>query len=157
MNKIKYIFIDIDGVLTDGTVQIDASGNESKRICYHDLDAIGKGRRNGFDFAFITGEDTDMARFITKRFNVSVGRFGAKDKLKAIQNLMEELNVTREEICYIGDSERDIPAIELAKIGAAPADALDEVKKVADVVLNHKGGEGVLMELVSYLIAEKNK
>ena len=152
MQKIKYIVADIDGVLTDGKVYIDANGNENKTICYHDLDSIRKGRDNGLEFAFVTGEDTDMARFIAKRFKVSNAVYGAKDKEKAVNQLLKVLNLSRDEICYVGDSERDIPAIKLAGIGAAPADALKCVKEAADIVLECKGGEGVLSELVYYVI-----
>ena len=152
MQKIKYIIADIDGVLTDGKVYIDANGNENKTICYHDLDSIKKGRDNGLEFAFVTGEDTNMARFIAKRFKVSIAVFGAKDKEKALNQLIKDLNVTSSEICYVGDSERDIPAIKLAQIGAAPADALKIVRETADVVLKCNGGTGVLSELVYYII-----
>ena len=156
MNKIKYIFADIDGVLTDGKVYIDAEDNEHKCICYHDLDAIGKGRRNGLEFAFITGEDTFMAHFIAKRFKVPKAIFGCKDKEAAVKRLLEELKLEREEISYIGDAERDIPAIKLSGLGAAPADALKSVRDAADVVLERRGGEGALMDLVTYIIETSN-
>ena len=156
MRKIKYIFSDIDGVLTNGKVQIDAEGNERKDICYRDLDAIAKGRKNGLEFAFVTGEDTKMAHYIAKRFNVSKAIFGAKDKELALKYLMEELNANREEICYIGDSERDIPAIKFASLGVAPADALKSVREAADITLECNGGQGALWELVKYLIEERS-
>ena len=57
---IEAIFLDIDGVLTDGAVYVDASGNETKRILFDDIDAIFKLKRSGIKIGFITGEDNDF-------------------------------------------------------------------------------------------------
>ena len=152
MKKIKYLFVDIDGVLTDGTVSLDEQGNERKSICYRDLDAIGMGRSVGLDFAFVTGEDTDLARSIARRFGVKHAVFGAKDKGKAVKELLQELQVDPEDICYIGDSLRDVPAIRMAGLGAAPRDAMEAARQAADFVAQTFGGKGVLLELVEKII-----
>ena len=98
MKKIKYIFADMDGVVTDGTVRIDENGKESKAICFRDLDAVGIGRNAGLEFAFITGEDTPIAHFMAKRFGVDTAVFGAKDKQAAVEGLLVRLGLTAEEI-----------------------------------------------------------
>ena len=152
MKNIKYIFADIDGVLTDGKVEIDSEGRERKNICYRDLDAIGVGHRAGLKFVFVTSEDTDLARFIAKRFNVDDAVFAAKDKGKAFEELAQKYNLSPDEICYIGDGERDVSAIQKAGLGFCPADAVNGAKESADVVLNSKGGEGVLSELVEKIV-----
>ena len=151
--QIKYIFSDIDGVLTDGTVSISVDGQEQKRICYRDLDAVGIGRNGGLEFAFITGEDTELARRIAERFNISRVIYGAKDKGAAVKAMMEEMRISAGEICYVGDSLRDIPAIELAGLGAAPSDAPASVRRCADIVTGASGGHGVLLELVEMILS----
>ena len=60
--KIKYIFSDIDGVLTDGKVYLDAHGAENKQICYRDLDSIAIGKKAGLEFVFVTGEDSQLLK-----------------------------------------------------------------------------------------------
>ncbi len=152
MRKIKYIFADMDGVVTDGTVRIDENGKESKAICFRDLDAVGIGRNAGLEFAFITGEDTPIAHFMAKRFGVDTAVFGAKDKKAAVEGLLAQLNLTAEEICYIGDSARDIPAIEFAGVGAAVQDATVGARKAADIVTECRGGTGALLDLVEVLL-----
>ena len=132
----------------DGTVSLDAEGNERKSICYRDLDAIGAGRRAGLEFAFITAEDTRLARFIANRFGVSECIFGAKDKGKAFCELAARLGLAPEEVCYIGDSDRDVAALDLAGIAVAPADATAKAKAAADFVTKAAGGGGVLWETV---------
>ncbi len=154
VNKIQYIFADIDGVVTDGKVSIDIDGNERKQICYRDLDAIGIGRKQGLEFFFITGEDTKMAESIAKRFNVKRAIFGAKDKLSAVKTLISELNIDKEIVCYIGDSDRDAPAIAYVGLGLAPADASRKALQAADFVTEKVGGNGVLLELVENIMED---
>lgn len=155
MRRIKYIFADMDGVVTDGTVRIDENGRESKAICFRDLDAIGIGRRAGIAFAFVTGEDTPIAHFMAKRFGVETAVFGAKDKKAAVEGLLAQLNLTAEEICYIGDSARDVPAIEMAGIGATVQDGVLAARRAADIVTECRGGTGALLELVETLLERR--
>lgn len=61
---IKYIVTDVDGVLTDGKITLDVQGRETRTVCYRDLDAIGMGRREGFSFIFVTGEQGEMAQML---------------------------------------------------------------------------------------------
>ena len=147
----------MDGVVTDGTVRIDEHGKESKAICFRDLDAIGIGRRAGIEFAFVTGEDTPIAHFMAKRFGVDLAIFGAKDKKAAVENLLLQLGLSADEICYIGDSARDIPAIELAGIGVTVQDGVLAARRAADIVTECRGGTGALLELVETLLERRNK
>jgi len=153
----KMIFTDVDGVLTDGRVTIDINGNETKSISYRDLDAIGIGRRAGYDFAFVTGEDTDMVRVLSKRFAVEKFYAGAKDKLKAMQEISNEYGIPLNELLYIGDGDRDVPALEIVGLGIAPCDATIAAKNAAHVITETAGGHGVLIEVVDKLISGKLK
>jgi len=151
----KLILTDVDGVLTDGRVTIDINGNETKTICYRDLDAIGIGRRSGYDFAFVTGEDTVMVKMLAKRFSIDRIYAGKKDKLKAMREISEELGVPLGGLLYIGDSDRDAPALEAVGLGIAPCDASASAKSAAHVQTDSGGGYGVLLEVVDKLIAGK--
>jgi YrbI family 3-deoxy-D-manno-octulosonate 8-phosphate phosphatase len=148
----KWIFTDIDGVLTDGRVTIDVCAKETKTICYRDLDAIGIGRRAGFDFAFVTGEDTEMVRVLAKRFKVEKVYAGAKDKIAAMRVISDELNIPVSGLLYIGDSDRDAPALEVVGLGIAPVDASAKAKAAAHIITDCAGGTGVLLEVVNKLI-----
>lgn len=151
----KIILIDVDGVLTDGRVTIDINGNETKTISYRDLDAIAVGRRAGYDFAFVTGEDTQMVKALAKRFSIERVYAGQKDKLAAMRKISEEFNTPLSGLLYIGDSDRDAPALEAVGLGIAPKDATAAAKAAAHVQTDSKGGHGVLLEVVDKLIAGK--
>jgi YrbI family 3-deoxy-D-manno-octulosonate 8-phosphate phosphatase len=152
IKKIKYILSDIDGVLTDGRFLIDEKGNESKQLCYRDLDAIGIGRKAGIDFIFITGESSKMVDVIARRFAVNEVVSGAKDKLSAVRRICSEKSIDPREICYIGDADRDAPAIKYAGIGIAPPDGTKKAKEAADFITDSAGGAGVLLEVVDNII-----
>jgi YrbI family 3-deoxy-D-manno-octulosonate 8-phosphate phosphatase len=151
----KLILIDVDGVLTDGRVTLDINGNETKSICYRDLDAIGIGRRAGYEFAFVTGEDTEMVRVLAKRFTIEIVYAGAKDKLKAMREISERFGTPLSGLLYIGDSDRDAPALEAVGLGIAPSDASASAKSASHVQTESKGGYGVLLEVIDKLIAGK--
>ena len=82
--KIKLLALDIDGVLTDGRIIIDALGNECKSINYRDLDGINWLKSKGLNLALLTGEDTAFVDTIARRFGITNIVKGAKDKEKAL-------------------------------------------------------------------------
>lgn len=151
----KIIFTDVDGVLTDGRIALDINGNETKSICYRDLDAIGIGRRAGYDFAFVTGEDTDMVNVLAKRFKVDIVYAGAKDKLSVMQRIAENYCTPIESLLYIGDSDRDVAALKAVGLGIAPSDASINAKEASGYITDCGGGAGVLLEVVNKLIANE--
>ena len=152
--QITHIFSDIDGVLTDGTVSLDAEGNERKSICYRDLDAVGLLRRAGIKLYFVTGEDSPLTQRIIAKFKPEGAECGAKDKGAVFAALSRRLGVSPESVCYIGDSERDIPALQAAGLAVCPADAMPNVLRVAQYVTAAKGGAGVLSEVAARIMEE---
>lgn len=147
---IKVLATDIDGVLTDGKAYI-SGGIENKTICYSDLDAFGDIRGNDIKIAIITGEENDFTEFIRKKVKPDFFYSGCKSKGDAIQDIMLKADAARDQICYIGDGKYDIPAMKIAGISVCPADAIDEAKVNADIILKKKGGEGCIAELSPFL------
>lgn len=150
--KIKLIVLDIDGVLTDGRVVIDNNNNEYKSLNYHDMDGITLLKQKGVNIALLTGEDTPFVDTIAKRLGITNIIKGAKDKEKALKQLSEYTQVPLENICYIGDADRDINALKLCGLSIVPQDATKKAKESALVILKSKGGDGVVHEVIEYLI-----
>ena len=148
---ITLIATDIDGVLTDGPAILDVNGNEQKIISYKDLDAHSLGKRMGIDFVFITGEDNRMVKIICERFGADRVQAGAKNKLPVLISVCEKLGLKNSQVCYIGDSDRDVEAIKWAGLGIAPRDASKRAILAANYVTECKGGDGVLAEVLEFL------
>lgn len=149
---IKIVVLDIDGVLTNGTVTINGDGRETKSLFYRDIDAVFRGRREGLQFALITGEDDILVDQISKRLGIDLVLKGVKDRAEAITKLSQQLDVPLQEICYIGDSERDAPALEMVGLGVAPSDASDKAKRSAQYICISPGGGGTISEAVDKVL-----
>ncbi len=151
---IKALVLDIDGVLTDGTVNV--SGHVAKRIFLRDLDAITFAKKKGIKIAFLTGEAESDAYVVVKRFGGGPALYNAKDKRSGIKEISELLSVGLSGICYIGDGRRDIPPLKMVGLGLCPSDGDKLAKKVADRVLDSSGGRGVVVEAVDLILGESD-
>lgn len=144
------VVFDIDGVLTDGTTPV--RGRESKRLHFRDLDAIGALRRAGIEVAFLTGESRDVAQEVVDRCGGGPAVYQAKEKRAGIVAIMDSLEVEPDRVCFVGDSERDVPAMREVALALAPSDASDAARHAADHVLSAKGGSGVAAEVAAIVI-----
>ena len=145
---IKIVLLDIDGVLTDGKLTVDSSGNEYKTINFKDIDAAFEMKRQNFLIGLVTGEATPITLFFKERFKPDFFYNGCKNKLAALNEILSKTGLTAQNVCYVGDSKHDIPIMQKVKLSVCPADAIAEVKAVARVKLNSCGGEGCLWELL---------
>ena len=150
--EIKLLALDIDGVLTDGRIVIDTSCREYKSINYRDLDGITWLKNKGVGLVLLTGEETAIVDTLAKRFGVLNVIKGAKDKEKALQQLSESTKVPLKNICYVGDSDRDVATLRICALGIVPQDATKKAKEAASVVLKTKGGDGLIPEVIEYLV-----
>ena len=148
---IKLVVLDIDGVITDGTVIIDAKGTEQKKINLKDIDAIYELHREKFKLAAITGEDTEIVHYFERRFPWDYFYCGAKKKTEILKEIEQREQLLPEEICYVGDGKYDIEPLKYAGLGVCPADAIDRAKDASDMILQKDGGQGCLWELVHIL------
>jgi len=149
---IEVVFLDIDGVLTDGSVYVDSSGTETKRILFDDIDAIFELKRAGLKIGFITGEDNEFCNYVYRRFSPDFFVKGCKDKLGAFKKLAEENGLDKNTVCYAGDSKKDIELLEFVGKSFAPSDSSDQVKNAAKQVLTASRGEGVIREMVEFIL-----
>ena len=149
---ISFVFLDIDGVLTDGAVYVDAFGKETKRIIFDDIDAIFKLKRAGIKIGFITGENNDFCQYVKSRFSPDYFLSGCKDKLAAFKKLEKEHNLDKRAVCYAGDSERDIELLEYVTHSFVPNDVDSEIKNSAKTVLKASRGQGAIKELSSLIL-----
>ena len=144
-------FFDIDGVLTDGAVYVDAQGNETKRILFDDIDAIFELKRSGVKIGFITGEDTDFCKYVQRRFEPDFFFAGCKDKLAVFKNLIGEIGLDENRVCYVGDSRKDIELLQFVEYSFVPSDVDLEVQESSKNVLQTPRGKGVIKEVAAQI------
>lgn len=144
---IRGLVLDIDGVLTDGTDAV--GGLAEKRLFLRDLDALTQARRRGVTVAFLSGEPEIEA--VVERCGGGAFLAGCKDKGRGLREVCDRLGLAPAEVCYVGDADRDVPALEQAGLGLAPADASPAARSAADRVLRAASGRGAVAEAVELI------
>jgi D-sedoheptulose 7-phosphate isomerase len=148
---IQVLALDVDGVLTDGRVILRADGQESKAVCFQDIDAVFDARRRGIEVALVTGESALWVQTLAQRLDVRHLVTGAKDKLAALCELAQRCSTSLDMMCYVGDSDRDAPALRAVGLGFAPSNSTPAARRAAGAVLRAAGGYGAVSEVVSIL------
>ena len=151
--------MDVDGVLTDGTVWWGTTGEEFKRFCYADVTGIPRASRLGLSLALISGESSAASMALVQKFADKLGIIhvykGCHDKAAAIRDFADKCGVGLAEVCFIGDDIQDIPAMEIAGIAATPRNAQPAARAVAQFVAERDGGFGVAREILDAIIAAR--
>lgn len=155
VNTIKAVITDIDGVLTDGKAMLTDGAELNKKVCLKDLDTVSLLRENGITFGIVSGESDQFTNVLNERLHPDYFYHGCKEKKRVIEEISHEESIPISSVCYIGDGKYDIEAIRAVGIGVCPADAIEEVKQEADIVLNCRGGNGCLAAVYSLLFGRQ--
>ena len=147
--------MDVDGVLTNGTVEVHSDGSESKNFSILDGMGLVRLRKHGIATAWISGRPSGATTHRAKELQIPHVIQGRTDKLMALQQLAAELGLKAEQICYMGDDDIDAPAIAWAGIGVAPADAMPAALKAAHFVPARPAGRGAVREVCEQILAAR--
>ena len=149
---IQLLVLDVDGVLTDGTVTINADGSESKSFNVLDGHGIRMWQRAGLKVAFLSGRFSEATKHRAEQLEVDCCAQDCFEKLPALKKLLEQLGIAANKTAYIGDDLLDLPVIMYVGFGVAVANAVDEVKDTADYVTTRRGGNGAVREVIEYIL-----
>ncbi|MBQ8223219.1 MAG: HAD-IIIA family hydrolase [Bacteroidales bacterium] len=152
MKKPKLILTDIDGVWTDGGMYYDQTGNEWKKFHTYDSAGVLFAHQNDIPVGIITGEDTEIVARRAAKLKVDYLFQGVKNKLEIAENLCKELNISLDEVAYIGDDLGDVELLKNVGISATPNSAPEYIKKYSQMVMSKNGGEGVFREFVEKIL-----
>ncbi|MCO7596019.1 MULTISPECIES: 3-deoxy-manno-octulosonate cytidylyltransferase [Pseudomonas] len=154
---IRLVITDVDGVLTDGGIYYDATGECLKR--FHVRDGMGMRllEENGVRVAVLSGRDSATLRKRVADLGVTLFQFGVKDKLAACSQLMADAGVKPEQTLCIGDDCIDLPAFAACGISFAVADAPTYVKAAATQTLSASGGTGAFREVADAILFAQGK
>ena len=156
MQKIKLLALDVDGVLTDGSIYISPAGEVFKGFNAKDGMGISCALRSGLQIAVITGRQSPIVERRCEELGITLLQQGVKDKRLALQQMAQKLGLVREEIAYMGDDLNDIPAFKASGLNLVPADAAIEVMAVADIITKASGGRGAVREAITMILAAQD-
>lgn len=157
MQSIKLILSDVDGVMTDGGITYDNQGIETKTFHVRDGMGIKLWQKTGHQFGVITARSSHIVKLRMDELGVDFIRQGTDQKLAAAQQIIGELNLETQNVCYIGDDLTDVGLMKSVGISASVADAADDVKKVADYVTKSAGGKGAIRELIEMILKSQKR
>ena len=155
--KIELILSDVDGVLTDGGVVFNNEGIETKKFHVRDGMGIKLWMRAGFHFGIITARTSHIVNIRSRELGVELVRQGFEEKLPVARELIRDLGLDAEQVCFIGDDLTDIPVIKTVGLGVAVADAAEEVQTAAAHTTKREGGRGAVREIVETILKSKRR
>jgi len=152
----KLVLTDIDGVWTDGGMYYDQTGNEMKKFNTSDSAGVVFLRFLDIPLGIITGENTQIVARRAEKLKITHLFMGIRNKLEVAEKLCAEMNISLQEVAFIGDDLNDALLLQAVGFSAIPANAPVYMDKFAQFRLNKKGGEGVFREFVETLLQQEN-
>ena len=156
--KVKLLVLDVDGVLTDGSLLIGQDGKEALKI-FDSLDGHGIKllQSTGVIVAIITGRNSLMVEGRAKELGIKHVQMGVSEKFKALQVLLEQTKLTLSDCAAMGDDWPDLSVLPRVHFAACPAQAHEEVKKRVHFITKRMGGAGAVREVCDLiLVAQDN-
>ena len=156
LKRIKLVVSDVDGVLTDGGIFLDESGQIFRKFNVKDGLGLKLLQEIGIKVAFLSGGTGKSIQQRAKQLNVDYCFTEINNKAGILEKLKEDLNLNKEDILYLGDDLNDIPIKSKVSLLISPSDAVKPFKLNSDLLLNAKGGGGAFRELADLLLRSKN-
>ena len=153
--RVRLVLMDCDGVLTDGRLWLTADGEEQKTFHVRDGQGIVLLHQAGLKTGIISGRQSIALERRAQELEISILRQSVKDKVGALNEILSETSVNPVECAFIGDDLGDIPIMRQVGLAVAVADAVNEVKQVAQFTTEVKGGRGAVREVCELILQAK--
>ena len=155
-HEIQFLVLDVDGTLTDGGMYISEKGDEMKKFNTKDGMGIKRLMKTGIDVGFISASISKQ--IVYKRAEMLGVKYcyaGDEDKTKILQQWLDNLNIDIKQVAFIGDDINDAKIMRHVGLSACPQDALGELKEIANIVLEKKGGQGCVREFIDRVFSTR--
>jgi len=153
--RIEFLLLDVDGVMTDGTIYIDADGRETKAFNIYDGSGIHMIRKAGVRVGIITGRQSAIVDYRAQELGIAEVHQRVLDKIKVYDELLRKYDLQDFQMAYIGDDVIDLPILERAGLSVAVPNAHPDVKRRVDWVTQKAGGSGAVREVTDLLLTAR--
>ncbi|UCE60926.1 MAG: HAD hydrolase family protein [Phycisphaerales bacterium] len=155
--SIDVLILDVDGVLTDGTIVTTADGDGARRFNVQDGCALKLWQRCGGKVAIISGRGGEAVTRRADELGIDWVHTGISEKLPVYEAILAEAGCTDEAVAYLGDDLPDLPPLARAGFPVAVADAVPVVKRASSYVTRRRGGCGAVAEVIELLLRKKKR
>jgi 3-deoxy-D-manno-octulosonate 8-phosphate phosphatase (KDO 8-P phosphatase) len=154
---VKMLLMDVDGVLTDGSIIWDDKGVQSMMFNVKDGFGVHWVRKLGIKSGIITGKTSNIVLHRARELQLEEVHQGAIQKLPVYEEIKAKYGFSDADMAFIGDDILDLPLLKRVGFSAAPADAHSEVTKMVDFVSKYPGGKGAVREIIDLIIKVHGK
>lgn len=156
-SRIKAFAFDVDGVFTNGTVAVSSDKELFKNFSLRDGMGFELLRQNNIIPIVITSENSEIVVNRMKKLNIEYLFLGVKDKYSRLEELLKMLNISRNEVAYIGDDINDLPNLASSGWSFCPHDAIESILNFTDLKLNNNGGDRAIREAIEFILKFNKK
>lgn len=153
---VRLVAFDVDGVLTDGRFYLADDGVESKAFNTQDGFGIRQLLAAGIEVAVISGRRSGAVEKRMQELRVRHVIQGCRDKVAALDAIIADLGITRDECAYVGDDTPDLPLLRLVGVSVAVANAVGPVRSECDYLTTSSGGAGAVREFCELLLSARS-
>jgi 3-deoxy-D-manno-octulosonate 8-phosphate phosphatase (KDO 8-P phosphatase) len=154
-SKISFVLMDMDGVLTDGSIIYTSTGEQVKIFHAHDGFGIRRGHELGLTFGVISGKSTPVNNFRVEKLKIAELYQDAEDKVAAYEEIRAKYKLKQENFCFIGDDVFDLPLLRTVAFSCAPPNAVGEVRNEVHYVTKCEAGRGTVREIIDLILRKK--
>ncbi len=151
-NNLELLLLDVDGVLTDGSIVLAGEELDAKRFNVKDGMGITMAQIVGIEVGIITGRTSRAVSRRAGELHIEEVFQSPDSKQSVLENLIREKNLDREQVAYMGDDVQDLPVLRQVGLPLAPADASPEIRDVCKLVAEKPGGRGAVRELIERIL-----
>ena len=157
MPQISTFIFDVDGVLTDGTIQILENGEMLRQMNVKDGYALKTAIDAGYKICIISGGSSEGVRERLKKLGIKDIYLGAHNKIEQYQEILNKYNLTSDEILYMGDDIPDYPVMKLVGLACAPLNAAPEIQSISHYISQKNGGKGCVRDVIEQVLKVQEK
>ncbi|MFK5880558.1 MAG: HAD-IIIA family hydrolase [Flavobacteriaceae bacterium] len=157
MPQITTFIFDVDGVLTDGTIQVSENGDMIRNMNIKDGYALKTAVDAGYKVCIISGGSSEGVRIRLKRLGLTDVYLGAHNKINQFEEIINKYHLKTNEVLYMGDDIPDYPVMKLVGLACSPKDAAPEIQSISHYISQKKGGKGCVRDVIEQVLKVQDK
>ncbi len=157
MNSITTFILDVDGVLTDGTVHVSPTGEMLREMHIRDGFAMKAAIESGYQVCIISGGSNEGVRIRLRNLGITDIHLGSPDKVATFKEYIELYQIKPELVLYMGDDIPDYHVMQLVGLPTCPQDASPEIKAISKYISHHNGGKGAVRDVIEQVMKVQGK
>ena len=157
MNNITTFILDVDGVLTDGTIHVTQTGEMLRHMHIRDGYAMKAAVENGYTVCIISGGSNEGVRVRLRNLGITDIHLGVPNKVETFNEFIELYNIKPEQVLYMGDDIPDFHVMKLVGLPTCPQNAVPEIKNISKYISHINGGKGCVRDVIEQVMKVQGK